>query len=462
MRWTSLIVAMLVGTSFTSGIAQEKEKPPIYRGKTVKEWIGGLRGPDPRIRLEAALALGEAGIDAEPAVKALAGALKDPFPQIRVAAANALAGLGAEAAPAVPNLALLLRDPDPKVREAGSQALGEMGDAAVPRLIEALKDRDANVKIAVIITIDGLGLGARPAIPALGEAIKDTNAVVRRLALIALSKMGEMALETVPLMVEALRDKDTNVKNAAAFALVSLGRDALPEFRKLLKDTNANLRLMAVQALSRLSEDIDQTTATALVEALADDHARVRQTATWTLATLGTKARELGGGPAVVKSLLKLLQDKDLHVRQTAVVALGQVGLDDKDDITGLAGALKDSSFLVRGMAVQALGQYTHDEAPMEWRMHIIGHIAAGLRDKDRRVQFIAARLLVQEGKLSLPALIKVVEKGQGSARLYAAAVLGEIGADAADAVPALQKMSRDATPEGRQAAKIALSRIQP
>src|SRR5207245_1063219 len=119
------------------------------------------------------------------------------------------------------------------------------------------------------------------------------------------------------------------------------------------------------------------------------------QVAVWTLGTLGGKTRELGGGPGAVKGLLKLLGDKDLSVRQLAVAALGKIGLDDKAHITALAAGLKDSNFMVRGMTVEALSQYSHDEAPEEWRQHVIGHVAEALKDKDRRVQNMAGKMLI-------------------------------------------------------------------
>src|SRR5437763_6626680 len=84
----------------------EKSKEATFAGKTVQEWTGLLKATDPRMRLQAALAVGEAGDEARPAVKALTGALKDTYVAVRIAAAKTLSGLGPHAAPAVPNLAV--------------------------------------------------------------------------------------------------------------------------------------------------------------------------------------------------------------------------------------------------------------------------------------------------------------------------------------------------------------------
>src|SRR5438093_350047 len=150
-----------------------QEKEPEYRGKMVKQWIVLLKSPNAQVRYTAALALGEAGAEATPAVKALAAAMKDSHPAVRRAVAQTLSGLGGEAAAAAPALAVALRDADPGVREAASQALTEIGDAAVNPLIEALKDASPTVRVMAIVSLDGLNAQTETAIKALGMGAKD-------------------------------------------------------------------------------------------------------------------------------------------------------------------------------------------------------------------------------------------------------------------------------------------------
>jgi HEAT repeat protein len=408
--------------------------------------------------------LGEAGIEAKPAVTALAATLKDTIPAVKVAAAKTLAGLGPEAAPAVANLALLMRDPDEMVRKTAAEALGEIGEAAVTPLVEAVKDKDSAVRLAAILTLDTLNFSSELVGKALGEAAKDNHATVKRVALVALAKLGEEAKDYIPVVVAALKDKDAAVRNTAAYALTNLGNAAVPEFQKILakKDNPAALRMVAVQILGKLGEEMDETSAGLLRECFRDSDIKVRQIAVWSIANLGSKARDLAGGAAVVKDFIKLMKDKDLSIRQFAVTALGKIGLDEKDDLAALADGLKDANLYVRGLTIEALSQYSHDQAPEDWRKLVLQSITGALKDRDPRVQQVAAKTLIDEGKVAVPELIKVVEKGTGSARFYAAYILGEIGVDAADAVPALQKMSRDSTIDGRQMAKSALSKIMP
>ena len=73
----------------------------------------------------------------------------------------------------------------------------------------------------------------------------------------------------------------------------------------------------------------------------------------------------------------------------------------------------------------------------------------------------MAAQALSQQGFRAVEALTKVVEEGKGPSRLWAATILGEIGSFALDAVPALQKMSRDMNPDVRRVALLALKKIE-
>jgi HEAT repeat protein len=460
-KTTALLAILILPAS--SVFAQDEE--PTYRGKTVAAWKAILKKGDPRQRLTAVLALGEAGREAVPALPELAAVLKDPQVLVRRAAAQTLAGLGTDAAPAVPALARALRDSDALVRQLAGQALSEIGELAVPPLLDALKESDWVVRATAIFALDGLTSRGPEVVKALAQAaVKDANSTVRRLALLALANMADDARDAIPYLASLLKDKDGNLRTTASLALVKIGKDSLAELVKLLQDPAADARLAAIQTLSQFGkEDVDEPAVTALVKALGDDDARVRQIAAADMFHLGPKARELGGGVDVSKALFRLVKDKDVRVRRFSVAALGQIGLDEKEEITALAIALQDKDINVRAMAVHSLSQYSHDKAPDDWREHVMTCLAAGLKDSDRRIQFATAQAMVSEGKFAVPALIGVVQDGKGRSRMFAAMTLGEIGAEASAAIPALEKMSRDgATAEARFFAKTALEKIRP
>ncbi|WP_187434382.1 HEAT repeat domain-containing protein [Paenibacillus methanolicus] len=64
-------------------------------------------------------------------------------------------------------------------------------------------------------------------------------------------------------------------------------------------------------------------------------------------------------------------------------------------------------------------------------------------------------------GKEAVPALIRVL-KNDGDLRTMAAVVLGELGADAAEAIPALAELLGDDKHETQMAAALTLMRIGP
>jgi len=91
----------------------------------------------------------------------------------------------------------------------------------------------------------------------------------------------------------------------------------------------------------------------------------------------------------------------------------------------------------------------------------LFNYLIDTLKDGDRRVQFMSAQALAQQNVSAIEPLIKVVEEGKGMQRLWAATILGELGPLAIEAGPALQKMSKDGTPEVRRIAVLAIMKIQ-
>ncbi|HVC29604.1 MAG TPA: HEAT repeat domain-containing protein [Steroidobacteraceae bacterium] len=122
-----------------------------------------LRDPDPRMRRDAAVALGVVGggwwhfpdggpkLDLRPALPALLAALEDPDPSVRAWAAQDVSDMGSAAATAVPRLRAMLHRPDAQSRGSASRALGYLGSAAsaaLPDLRGALEDSSPAVRRA--------------------------------------------------------------------------------------------------------------------------------------------------------------------------------------------------------------------------------------------------------------------------------------------------------------------------
>ena len=182
-----------------------------------------LKDEDPKVRSEAAKALGKIGLAAVPA---LIITLKDENSHVRSGAADALAGIGRAAAPAVPALIIALKDKNSFVRSDAADALGNIGLADAPTVLALITesrtehiDNGTNAKEA----LKKIWPVIAPAVPDLITALKDEDSEIRMNAAVALANIGPAGAPAVPAFITALSDKDSNVREIAAWALDSIG-----------------------------------------------------------------------------------------------------------------------------------------------------------------------------------------------------------------------------------------------
>jgi HEAT repeat protein len=247
------------------------------RWKWVRQgiWLGGPpRGEAPPLVDD------PLGNGLQTVLPALAKALTDGEVKVRRVALDVLDVYGPEAAPAAPAVALVLTDGDRFVRWAAVRTLKEIGAPgalpAIPSLAKLLEDTDADVGKAAIdalVHLDPLGEGVPPrgkkppknaekrnAVPALAHAVKAHDADMRLAALAALKGMGENARPAIPALSGALGDPEPRVRQAAAAALGDLGpvaRDAVPDLNLALKDSDPNVRRAASDALLRITRALE-------------------------------------------------------------------------------------------------------------------------------------------------------------------------------------------------------------
>jgi HEAT repeat protein/beta-lactamase regulating signal transducer with metallopeptidase domain len=200
---------------------------------------------------------------------------------------------------------------------------------------------------------DGEQENTKPLAPAvlqaLMEALKDTDAEVRKSAMQALARFRSPA--AFDAFVVGLKDHDPDVRQQAAFALSQL-RDprATDALVGALKDENADVRQQAAFALSQLRTP---AAVPALTAALKDPDDDVREQALFALSQIRD--------PSSVPALMGALSDSKANVRQQAAFALSQLG--DDRAIPALIGALKDKEPEVREQAAFALSQIGNESA---------------------------------------------------------------------------------------------------
>src|SRR5438270_11030202 len=111
---------------FLVGCGKEAE----HNGQTISHWRHALQDPNPKVRIEAANAIGTLGGQAKSAVPELIAAIQDKHDAVRVKAATALWSISQDAKEAVPALTAALKDQSAEVRLCAAGALGEIGPDA--------------------------------------------------------------------------------------------------------------------------------------------------------------------------------------------------------------------------------------------------------------------------------------------------------------------------------------------
>ncbi len=189
-------------------------------------------------------------------VPKLIRALESAFPQGRIAAAADLAHLGAAARPALPVLRRALEDRDFYVSLAAAQALGRLGkrDEAIQAIKVRLRDVDVRVRCAAADALGDLGPVARSALPDLLEALADKEGEVRAAVAAA---VGPVVADTpeqwqaIAALVALLKEEAADeVRLPAIRSLHRLGPlcwSATPTLRQSLVQANGLPRLSSRQ-----------------------------------------------------------------------------------------------------------------------------------------------------------------------------------------------------------------------
>jgi hypothetical protein len=123
-------------------------------------------------------------------------------------------------------------DEDAQVRAAALTSLGQLGSRqARDSLAEALKDKDARVRMAAHFGQWGIGEDAAAALAGLRAGLQDEAA--RIAAVEALGRMGLAAEEAVPELAQLLKDEQPGTRRAAAVALGAIVRPGRSAVRNL-------------------------------------------------------------------------------------------------------------------------------------------------------------------------------------------------------------------------------------
>jgi HEAT repeat protein len=368
--------------------------------------LEAVRDADPVVRANAACALGRsAAPDHVPAISALLDALNDKEYPVCVAAAEALGAYalydGRERSP-LPTASCGRA----RLKKAVAALVGLVGDPATRAR------RSASVASSAHATWDASSVDARQA------------------ALFALERFGADAVDAVPALLKAVKENQSYRLHALyLLATTAAGTDqskaVAAEFVGLLKSYDATIRSMAATSLRRLGAE-RAVAVPALDGALKDEDTQVRIAVAAALASLAP--RTVDGEKAVAELVTIVREGKNVNFRCWAIGRLGQDCAWSETALRALDEALRESEPLVRVNAATAL---------------------------------VTAAPGTDRQKSAVTELIASLQRDQPADTFMIVESLGRAGADAQEALPALEwVIQNDPAEWHRKSAASARDRI--
>jgi HEAT repeat protein len=370
------------------------------------------------------------------AVPLLIEALTHDDPSIRRTAAETLGQLrfpvdrGLDLQPAVPHLeAMMASDPDTLIRLHGAEALWIItkNKKVVPGFIEALSDKDVEVRRFAVSMIGLVGANVHDVIQPLTAALADPNPFVRGTAAMVLADYGSVADEVLPHLERLLQDEEFN-------------------------------RVTAVHAMMCIAPSRTEELTPLLTEALSSGDKTVRQRAAQVLGEIPA------AGALAIHALVKALCDEDEFVRLIVLNTLNNIGTAAAPATPALVTILTDSGDIIeRGIAAEVLGSIGPAAG------EAVPQLLTCLQEPGDSAARVYFRLKVADAlwRISgqsdhlLAIAGKAITSPEWWLRHKAAMCLGELGAAGSEAIPQLRRLVDDDHPIVRRAAAESLGKIE-
>jgi len=218
-------------------------KPEVQR--VLQEQLGDN---NKMIRIAVLTAMGK--MDGPIEVARVCALLRDPELDVQNRAVELLAR--ARDPQTVQHLVPVLKDENEQARRAAVEVLNEVGDArSVKYLLEAIKDDDWWVRSRAG---DALGkIGGPKVIDAVLELVRDQDEDIRRAAIEILNQTKDE--RAINHLIEATRDADWWVSERAVDALAEIGsKRAVPRLYEMLRSGNARALPIVVRAIGKLGD----------------------------------------------------------------------------------------------------------------------------------------------------------------------------------------------------------------
>jgi hypothetical protein len=200
---------------------------PTWKGRSLSAWLTELNDIDQKRSKDAEMAIKQIGTNAIPQLEKVLQAVPPSFGESlgekQSEAVLAFRILGNVAAQSLPTLGFLLTNRVDIDPYPVAQSMAGIGEQAKPWLISALAHPSFNVRRAGLVGLIDLSKEARDAIPAVLERLKDTDAEVRGLALFFVNEVSDVREIKLRVFKEASQDSDRQIRSFAEKELGKLG-----------------------------------------------------------------------------------------------------------------------------------------------------------------------------------------------------------------------------------------------
>ena len=261
IRWREHLSRAVLATLMCGPLATGGSAQDAKNSDQAGSLIENLHAPNVEARRNAAVALRTAGrAEQQKALMAMIDRLaKEKDGQVRLAVLDVLAALGSDAAPAVPALVQTLKTD-----------LGGGGAEA------SHQDYRSALALAAI---------GKPAVDGLRGLLKEKKPGVRSESAMALGLIGKNAEPAIPELVAMLEEKSERTGREASLALGQIGAAAVEPLSRAAAHKDPSVRAWAVAGLGYLTEPTDKVREI-VIKCANDDAAVVRSQAVTALMRL--------------------------------------------------------------------------------------------------------------------------------------------------------------------------------
>jgi HEAT repeat protein len=353
-----------------------------------------------------------------PALDTLAKSLQSPSPAVRAGAATALADMSVESPAIVKALLAMTDDPSPPIRAAALRAISGVRsekEVAAAKLEQALGHADPLVRKAGAAGLARMGAGAKLGLDGLMNLLDDPDLTTQRSAIQALGGMGAAAAKAAPTVLQRVEVPELRLVSLEALGKFGPAAEAaIPRLKTLAGEGPSEMRYAAIEALNGIGPAA-QEALPVLYDVLQNHEERdVRIQALKALLKIEQSDDKL------LPVALKIFDESIGSLHREAAIALRRFGDRAQPALPGLLDMLSrendrgEALGTLRGMRVQA-----------------VQPLMKKLDDKAPEVRVFACEALAKlgaEAREALPALQQRVEKEGDPVRSAAQKAIEQIG----------------------------------